>query len=147
MAYCGQTVLFILLGTISGIEAAKYDTLTSSDYIKMLLFWVMMIIVRAIVIYSFYPVLQSRGYGLSRRELVILIYGGLKGGLGLSLAMMITVDPYYPTRYRQLATLYMEGMVIMTVLINGLTCKKVVEYVEMIHVPQIKLKLLKKCIK
>ena len=38
-------------------------------------------------------------------------------------------------------------MVIMTVLVNGLTCKKVVEWVEMIHVPQIKLKLLKKCIK
>ena len=35
----------------------------------------------------------------------------------------------------------------MTVLINGLTCKKVVEWVEMINVPQIKIKLLKKCIK
>jgi hypothetical protein len=57
MAYCGQTVLFILLGTISGIEAAKYDALTTDDYLKMLFFWVLMIIVRAIIIYSFYPVL------------------------------------------------------------------------------------------
>lgn len=65
----------------------------------------------------------------------MLIYGGLKGGLGLSLAMMITVDPYYPMRFRHLATLYMEGMVLMTVLINGSTIKKVVEYVEMIHIP------------
>ena len=76
-----------------------------------------------------------------------MIYGGLKGGLGLSLAMMITVDPYYPARFRQLATLYMEGMVLMTVIINGLTCKKVLDYVEMIRIPEIKLKLLKKCIK
>jgi len=94
-----------------------------------------MIIVRAITVYGFYPILKSRGYGLSRKELVVLIYGGLKGGLGLSMAMMITVDPYYPTRFRHLATLYMEGMVLMTVIINGMTCKKVVEYVEMIHVP------------
>lgn len=34
----------------------------------------------------------------------------------------------------------------MTVIINGLTVKKVVEYVEMIHIPQIKVKLLKKCL-
>jgi hypothetical protein len=64
-----------------------------------------------------------------------LIYGGLKGGLGLSLAMMMTVDPYYPTRYRHLATFYMEGMILLTVLINGLTCKKVLDYIEMVHIP------------
>ncbi len=34
----------------------------------------------------------------------------------------------------------------MTVIINGLTCKKVVQYVEMIHIPEIKIKLLKKCL-
>jgi hypothetical protein len=49
--------------------------------------------------------------------------------------MMITVDDYYPTRFRQLATFYMAGMVVMTVIINGLTTKKLLDYVEMIHVP------------
>ena len=106
-----------------------------------------MILIRAIVIYSFYPILKNRGYGLSKKELVVLIYGGLKGGLGLSLAMMITVDDYYPTRFRQLATFYMAGMVVMTVVINGLTTKKVLDYVEMIHVPEIKIKLFKRCVK
>ncbi len=43
--------------------------------------------------------------------------------------MMITVDDYYPTRFRQLATFYMAGMVCMTVVINGLTTKKVLDYV------------------
>ena len=61
--------------------------------------------------------------------MTILIFGGLKGGLGLSLAMMITVDDYYPTRFRQLATFYMGGMVVMTVIINGLTTKKLLDYV------------------
>jgi NhaP-type Na+/H+ or K+/H+ antiporter len=106
-----------------------------------------MILIRAIVIYAFYPILKNRGYGLSKKELVVLIYGGLKGGLGLSLAMMITVDDYYPTRFRQLATFYMAGMVVMTVVINGLTTKKVLDYVEMIHVPEIKIKLFKRCVK
>ena len=67
MAFCAQTVLFILLGSISGVEFANYDTLTTDDYVKMFAFWALMIIVRAIVIYAFYPVLESRGYGLSRK--------------------------------------------------------------------------------
>lgn len=67
MAYAAQTTLFILIGTISGIEFAKYDTLMIDDYVKVLFFWVLMIVVRAIVIYGFYPILQSRGYGLSRK--------------------------------------------------------------------------------
>ncbi len=113
----------------------------------MFAFWALMIAVRAVVIYGFYPILKGRGYGLSKKELLVLIYGGLKGGLGISLAMIITVDPYYPIRYRQLATFYMGGMVLMTVIINGLTSKKILEYIEMIHIPEIKIKLFKKCVK
>ncbi len=61
--------------------------------------------------------------------------------------MMITVDSDYPTRFRQLSTFYMGGMVVMTVIINGLTTKRLLDYVEMIHVPEIKLKLFKRCVK
>jgi hypothetical protein len=41
----------------------------------------------------------------------------------------------------------MGGMVLLTVLINGLTSKKILEYIEMIHIPEIKIKLFKKCVK
>lgn len=129
MAYSGMTVLFVLGGVIAGVEFSHDHTLTTEDWIKMFIFWALMIVVRAIVIYAFYPILKSRGYGLTKKELLVLIYGGLKGGLGLSLAMMITVDPYYPTRFRQLATFYMGGMVLMTVIVNGLTCKKILDYI------------------
>lgn len=61
--------------------------------------------------------------------------------------MIITVDPYYSVRFRQLATFYIGGMVLLTVIINGLTCKKILDYIEMIHIPEIKLKLFKKCVK
>jgi NhaP-type Na+/H+ or K+/H+ antiporter len=129
MAHCAQTTLFILIGSIHGIEFIKYNTITTVDWIKLFAFWVLMIVVRAIVIYAFLPIIKNRGYGLSKQEITVLVYGGLKGGLGLSLAMMITNDPFYPARFRHLCTFYMEGMVLMTVLINGVTCKKVVEWV------------------
>jgi hypothetical protein len=33
----------------------------------MIAFWALMIVIRAIVIYGFYPILKSRGYGLSKK--------------------------------------------------------------------------------
>jgi NhaP-type Na+/H+ or K+/H+ antiporter len=101
----------------------------------MIAFWIIMIVIRGIIIYGFYPILKSRGYGLSKKELIVLIFGGLKGGLGISLSMIITVDPFYTPRVRQLFTFYMGGMVLLTVIVNGLTTKKLLEYIEMIHIP------------
>lgn len=67
MAYSAQTVLFVLGGVIAGIELSKYNTITSADWFKLGAFWVLMILVRAIIIYAFYPILKSRGYGLSKK--------------------------------------------------------------------------------
>ena len=41
----------------------------------------------------------------------------------------------------------MCGMAMLTIIVNGLTCGKLVNYVEMITYPEIKRKLLKRCIK
>lgn len=41
----------------------------------------------------------------------------------------------------------MCGMAFMTIVFNGLTCGKVVSYVEMIHIPPIKAKLLKRSLR
>lgn len=40
----------------------------------------------------------------------------------------------------------MCGMAVMTIIVNGLTCGKLVDYVEMIHYPEIKKKLFRRCV-
>lgn len=58
----------------------------------MLIFWVLMIIIRLIMVLTFYPILKSNGYGLNKKEMVVLIYGGLRGALGLCLSLMVGFD-------------------------------------------------------
>jgi NhaP-type Na+/H+ or K+/H+ antiporter len=58
----------------------------------MLIFWVLMIIARAIMVLTCYPVLRKSGYGITKKEIVVLIYGGLRGALGLCLALIVGVD-------------------------------------------------------
>jgi NhaP-type Na+/H+ or K+/H+ antiporter len=68
------------------------STITGWDWIRMLIFWVLMIIVRAIMVLTFLPILKATGYGMTKKEMVVLIYGGLRGALGLCLALMVGVD-------------------------------------------------------
>jgi len=95
----------------------------------MLIFWALMIGVRALMVLSFYPILKSTGYGINKKEIVVLIYGGLRGAIGLCLSLMVGVDTELPRRFRELTVFYMCGMAVMTIVVNGLTCGKLVDYV------------------
>lgn len=113
----------------------------------MFLFWFLMIGLRTLMVLTFFPILKRSGYGLTKKEMVVLIYGGLRGALGLCLSLIIGVDDELSDRFRQITVFYMCGMAMMTIIVNGLTCGKVVNYVEMISYPEIKRKLLKRCVK
>ena len=78
---------------------------------------------------------------------MVLIYGGLRGALGLCLSLIVGVNEQMSQRFRELTVFYMCGMAMLTIIVNGLTCGKVVKYVEMVNEPEIKAKLLKRCIK
>ena len=68
------------------------STIGVADWIKMLIFWFLMIIARVIMVFTFYPALKNTGYGVNMKEMIILIYGGLRGALGMSLSLFVAVD-------------------------------------------------------
>ena len=105
------------------------DYIVGSDWFKMILLWVCMIISRAIMVFLCAPVLKKTGYGLSIKELVVLVYGGLRGTLGMCLALFVGVDDKLRDRFRHLTVFYMCGMAMLTIIVNGLTCAKLVNYV------------------
>lgn len=104
------------------------DTITTGDWVRMFIFWFLMIISRVIMVLTFYPFLTRSGYGITSKELVVLIYGGLRGALGMCLSLFVGVDPSLNTRFRQLTVFYMCGMAMLTIVVNGLTCSKLVAW-------------------
>lgn len=46
-----------------------------------------------------YPLMKRMGYGLSKRESVILTWGGLRGALGMTLALMVSYTLLYLKMY------------------------------------------------
>jgi hypothetical protein len=65
----------------------------------------------------------------------------------MCLSLFVGVDDSLRLRFRELTVFYMCGMAMLTIIVNGLTCNKLVAYLEMIKVPEIKNKLLQKCLK
>lgn len=82
-----------------------------------------MLLARGIMVFIFYPFYEKGGYALNVREVLVLAYGGLRGALGLCLALIIGVDDTLPPRFRALTVFFMAGIAILTLVLNGLTAK------------------------
>lgn len=144
--YGCETIIFLLTGVIVGKEMIAQDSITFTDWLKLPVFWALMVVARAIMVFIFLPALKYFGYGINKAEMWVLIWGGLRGALGLTLALMVAVDEdlldeeRYPNgkRLRQLTIFYMSGVATLTLLINGTTCGALVSYLQMIEVPQIR---------
>ena len=79
-----------------------------------------------------YIPLKHLGYGITWKELIILFYGGLRGAICMSLALIVKADPDVSERFKNLVMLFCNGMVVLTLLINGSTCGLVVKKIGMI---------------
>lgn len=54
--------------------------------------YLILIIIRFVCIGLFYPCLSRLGYGFTIKEAVLVSYGGLRGAVGLALAMVVHDD-------------------------------------------------------
>jgi len=138
-----ETLIFLMTGLLIGYEILfNHDSsITTADWIKMLIFWVLMIIARAMMVFIFWPIIKKHGYGLSPKEFIVLVWGGLRGALGLALALMVGFDDLLPSRMRDLVVFYMAGMATLTLLVNGTTCSILVKKLEMVIEPEIRKRL------
>ncbi|CAD8109667.1 unnamed protein product [Paramecium sonneborni] len=142
--YSCDTLVFLLVGIIVGIQIMEEELIVSTDYFKMIGFYFLMILARFIMVLTFYPLLKCFGYPISKSELIVLVYGGLRGGLGLTLSLMVGCDQDLPARFRHLSVFYAAAMALITNMVNGTTCKALVKCVKMIDEPVVKKKVYKK---
>ena len=119
MAYIANTLIFIIVGIII---SSKVD-ITLIRCIFIVLIYVGIILIRYIMIYMLYPLLKTFGYGISLRESVILGWGGLRGALGMSLALMVYSTESIPEEVREDILLMTAGIVTLTLCINATTSK------------------------
>ena len=95
--FIAETTIFILTGVIMGDRAMQPENTTGAvDYFKMLASYVILHIIRFFCILVCWPILRRMGYGMTFKEVVLCSYAGLRGAVGMSLALMVAASDKIP---------------------------------------------------
>ncbi|MFR9653042.1 MAG: sodium:proton antiporter [Rikenellaceae bacterium] len=123
LSYIANTLIFIIIGII----ISEMVSFTWRDVVVLLIVYVGLNLVRMAMVSLFYPIMKRSGYGLSRRESLILCWGGLRGALGLTLALMVSYTLNIPEEIRRQVLFLTSGVVTLTLIINATTIKWMLE--------------------
>ncbi len=122
VAYASETMIFCMSGVIIGHKVIMGEIVEGKDYGLLILFYVCMYLIRMIFLGMFYPVLKYYAYGVTWRDAIIIVHGGmLRGALGLILALIISVEDELDEKVRHLSLFHMAGIAVLTLVINAPT--------------------------
>ncbi|KAL7551579.1 hypothetical protein ACHAWF_014765 [Thalassiosira exigua] len=106
-----NTLLFALGGLVFGDVIANHGERegfwTGTDWGYLILLWVLLHVIRFACVYSFYPLISRIGLSTNWRESFFLSYGGLRGAVGISLAIALDNSVWSVTEdevYRKFTT-------------------------------------------
>ena len=120
LGHTANTVLFVLSGAFTYNLVA--DTrITGTDWGYLFVLYILVHITRGITIILLWPALSKLGYGMSVRRGIILWFGGLRGAVGLVLALLVS-DEYGIAEVNRVRIQFLvAGLVALTIAINGTT--------------------------
>lgn len=131
LTYIANTLIFILVGVVI---AEKVDFSWGALGV-LILIYIALNFIRFAMIMLLYPVMKRLGYGLPRRESVILTWGGLRGALAMTLALMVSYTPAIPEDIRSQVLFFTAGIVTLTLCINATTMRALLNRLGLTHVP------------
>ena len=97
------------------------------DYIKLLGIYIGLHFIRFFMILVCWPVLRAIGYGMTFEQVVLGAYAGLRGAVGLSLALMVASSEKIPRYVQDVVLLHVAGVALLTLLINATTTAPLVQ--------------------
>jgi hypothetical protein len=108
-------------------KALVSETILRRDWGYLFLFYLILNATRFVGVFLFFPTLARGPYGINWRQAVLLSYGGLRGAVSLTLALVVSQEEGIPEETRALILFFTAGIVLLTILINGSTCKLVLQ--------------------
>lgn len=135
--YIANTLIFIIVG----IVISEKVTFSWSAFGVLILIYIFLNLFRYAMISMLYPVMKRMGYGLTKRESVILTWGGLRGALAMTLALMVSYTEAIPEDIRNQILFFTAGIVTLTLCINATTMRWLLNKMGLINVPSARVEL------
>ncbi|XP_053385039.1 sodium/hydrogen exchanger 10-like isoform X1 [Mercenaria mercenaria] len=130
LAYLANTLIFIIVGIVIS-EKAIFE-IHGIDWFYMFSLYFGCFVIRGFVIALFSPVLKHTGYGLTWREGTVMTWGGLRGAVGLALALQVAHhDRIDQETIGNRVLIHVSGVVFLTLLVNATTIYGLLEVLGM----------------
>lgn len=122
-AFIANTLIFIIVGVV----IAEQSSITGKNVVILLIIYIGVHMIRALVILLFYPLMKRAGYGLPKKDAIVVWYGALRGAVGLALALIVAGNTIIPEEIRGQFLFLTAGLVTLTLLVNATTIKTLVK--------------------
>ena len=90
IAFVANVIIFIVVGVVIAQNANP----TGMDFAILGLVYLVIHIVRAINMGTFYPLMKKAGYGLPGKDAIVVWWGALRGAIGLALALVVYSEQF-----------------------------------------------------
>ncbi|MBL62136.1 MAG: hypothetical protein CMI30_01895 [Opitutae bacterium] len=84
-AFIANVIIFIVVGVV----IAQNVTPLPMDYLLLAIVYLAIHVVRATNMLIFYPLMKKAGYGLPKKDAIVVWWGALRGAIGLALALVV----------------------------------------------------------
>ena len=107
-AFLANTLIFIIVGVI----ISNRTNFKLEDFIDLALIYIGIHLIRGLIVLSF-PVMKRIGYGVSKQDALVLWWGGLRGVIGLAMALIIA-ESSLPSFIKEPFLFITAGIVLLT---------------------------------
>jgi NhaP-type Na+/H+ or K+/H+ antiporter len=108
---------------------SKY--ITFKDYLLLPVLFVLLMVLRFSLLVVSLPVLRKCGYGSNLKEVAVMAYGGLRGAVGLCLALLVKENPLIHEEIKDIIIFHTGGIALLTLIVNAMTIKYLVNWLGM----------------
>lgn len=137
-AFIANTLIFLIVGVVIALRVS----FTTRDFVILILIYISILVIRGLVLLLFYPLMKRIGYGLNPKDGVIAWWGGLRGAIGLALALIVASEASIDMEIRTQILSLTAGIVFLTSLINATTIKPLIDWLGLTKVGDARLQLL-----
>lgn len=132
MSFVAETVIFLIVGIVIGHRVGFHNP----EMWGMLgILYISIMLIRAVAIAIFYPILRKLNSEFSKSKAIVLTWGGLRGVVGLTLALAVIQNPRISPELGDQILFLTAGIVILTIVINGSTMLSVIKWLDLDKLP------------
>jgi NhaP-type Na+/H+ or K+/H+ antiporter len=135
MAHFANTFIFLIVGILIATRV-KLDI--TEYWIALIVLYVGITFIRAGSVAILTPILNRIGIGFTKEKGIVLVWGGLRGAVSLALALTIAQNDSIPKEIGDQILFLTAGIVVLTILVNGLSMEKLLAMLNLDKLPPAK---------